>query len=106
VPQTRRRAVRCVLSFVAGLALAAIIWATAAALGNASLAGLADAIAGIIGLVFAFSLATGLNLGILISIKRLDGDGSSPVDAGAALCVALFSAALLLAGLVTSAVTG
>jgi hypothetical protein len=96
--------VRYLVSFAVGLVLALAVWAVSAAVGYPEYAGLADAIVGLLGLVIAFALATGLNLGMWLAIKDVDGD-RVPADAGAALCVAAFSVALLLSGLVTALAT-
>ena len=85
-----------------GVTLAVLVWVVCAALGYSSWASLVDAIIGGLGLVFAFSLATGLNLGIFAAIKSVDGDATSPVDSAAALRVASFSLTMLAAGFVTS----
>ena len=57
-----------------------------------------------LGLVLAFALATGLNLGMWIAIRSLDDYGHSLVAPGAALCVALCAIALFLSGLLTAAI--
>jgi hypothetical protein len=96
--------VRHLVSFALGLVVAIAVWAVAAAVGYPEYAGLADAIVALLGLVIAFALATGLNLGMWLAIKDVDGD-RVPADGAAALSVAAFSVALLLSGLVTALAT-
>jgi hypothetical protein len=96
--------VRLLVRFLLGLALAVVFLAVAAAAGHADYAALADAIAGGLGLVIAFALATGLNLGMWLAIKDVDGDRVAG-DGTAALPVAVFSAALLLGGFLTALAT-
>ena len=95
---------RHLVSFALGLVLAVAVWAVAAAVGYPEYASLADAIVDLLGLVIAFALATGLNLGMWLAIKDVHGD-RVPADGAAALSVAAFSVALLRSGLVTALAT-
>ena len=86
------------LAFVSGIAFSVVAWAVAGAFGDASVSLLADQAAGMIGLAFAFSLFTGVNLGLPTSIRSLDGSDGSLVNRGAALRLLLFSVAVLFVG--------
>jgi len=96
--------VKYATSFGAGVALAAVILAVAAASRHAEDAAVVDDMVAALGLVLAFALATGLNLGMWIAIRSLDDYGHSLVAPGAALCVALCAIALFLSGLLTAAI--
>jgi hypothetical protein len=95
---------RLLVRFVLGLVVAAVFLAVAGAAGYPEYAALADGIAGGLGLVVAFALATGLNLGMWLAIKDVDGDRVSG-DGSAAVSVAVVSAALLLCGFLTALAT-
>ncbi|MFA4966155.1 MAG: hypothetical protein WC709_11060 [Thermoleophilia bacterium] len=90
------------VAFVSGIAFAMAAWAVARAFGDASVSLLVDQAAGLIGLAFAFSLFTGVNLGLPASIRSIDGSDGSLVNRGAALRLLLFSVAVLFVGPVIS----
>lgn len=57
---------------------------------------------GLIGIAFAVSLLTGVNLGLPPSIRNVGGDAGSLVNVSAGLCLLLFSLAVLFVGPVFS----
>ena len=86
------------IAFVSGIAFSIVAWAVARALGDASASLYADQAVGLIGIAFAFSLFTGINLGLPTYIRSLDGSDGSLVSHDAALRLLLSSVAVLFVG--------
>jgi hypothetical protein len=89
---------RYAFAFAVGIALCVVSWTVTWALGDASRSVVVDLVAGIVGLVFAVSLLTGLNLGSPLSIKSASAEDGSPVDVRAGLCLLVFSLTMLFVG--------
>jgi hypothetical protein len=77
--------------------------AVTGAFGDASWSVTVDWAAGLIGIAFAVSLLTGLNLGLPPSIRNLDGDARSLVSESGGLSLLVFALTVLFVGPFASA---
>lgn len=89
---------RYLIAFVSGIAFSVAASAVARAFGDASASLYADQAVGLIGIAFAGSFFTGINLGLQASIRSIDGSDGSLVSWGAALRLLLFSLGVLFVG--------
>jgi len=71
---------RYLVAFAAGIAFSIVSWTVTRVLGDASWSVTVDCAAGLIGIAFAVSLPTGVNLGLPPSIRNLAGDAGSLVS--------------------------
>lgn len=89
---------RYAVAFVVGIAFSVVAWAVTGALGDASWSLTVDWAVGLIGLAFAFSLLTGINLGLQPSLRNVGGDAGSLVSRSAGLSLLVFSLTVLFVG--------
>jgi len=85
---------RYVVAFGAGLGFALVAWALAGALGDAEWSLWVDWAVGLIGIAFAVSLLTGINLGRQESIRNVMGDAGTLIDEDAGWDLLVFSLAV------------
>ena len=88
--------------FAAGLAFDLAAWAVCRGLGVADVSLTVYWAVGLIGIAFALSLITGINLGLIESIRNVSGDAGHLVSPRRGLCLLLFSVAVLFVGPVVS----
>ena len=89
---------RCLVAFAAGIALPIVSWAVTRVLGDASWSVTVDWAAGLIGMAFAVSLPTGVNLGLPPSIRNLAGDAGPLVSVSGGLSLLVFSLTAMFVG--------
>jgi hypothetical protein len=91
------------IAFAVGVGFAVLAWLVAGALGDSSWSAMVDWAVGLIAGAFAFSLLTGINLGLPRSIRSLDGSDGSLVSARGGLALLCFAVAVLFVGPVVTA---
>ena len=94
---------RCLVAFAADIALPIVSWAVTRVLGDASWSVTVDWAAGLIGIAFAVSLPTGVNVGLPSSIRNLEGDAGSLVSVSGGLSLPVFSLTAMFVGPFVSA---
>ena len=92
--------------FAAGLVVAFLAWLVCRALGAPEVSVTVDLVVGVIAAAFAFSLFTGINLGVITPIRNVMGDGGTLTSGRGGLCLVTFAVALVFFGpLITALLT-
>jgi len=94
---------RYVVAFAEGVGFSIAAWGVTGAFGVASWSLMVDWAVGLIGIAFAVSLLTGVNLGLPRSIRNLDRGSGSLVNRSGGLFLLVFSLTVMLVGPLVSA---